>query len=74
MYVLVQLAKGTLPWQYIKATNENNYKELMEAKIKIVPELLCRGLPEEFTQILTYILSLENGFDPDYKYIEDLFR
>ena len=48
MYVLIQLAKGSIPWQYIKSTNENNYKELLDAKIKIGPELLCKGLPEEF--------------------------
>jgi hypothetical protein len=55
MYVLIQLAKGSLPWQYIKSKKNEDYKELMIQKVSIPPSLLCKDLPFEFTKILEYI-------------------
>lgn len=46
MYVLVYFAKGGLPWQSIKeAERKMRCIRVMETKMNIPPELLCKGLP-----------------------------
>ena len=45
-YILVYLIKGKLPWQNIKTTTkQERYKKIMEAKMSISSEMLCRDLP-----------------------------
>jgi serine/threonine protein kinase len=73
MYVLVQLAKGSLPWQSIRAQNQEDYRELMLQKASIPPSVLCKDLPVEFAKVLEYVLNLENGNEVDYTYVECLF-
>jgi hypothetical protein len=36
--------------------------------------VLCKDLPIEFARILEYIFSLDPTVDPDYTYIEALFK
>lgn len=74
MYVLIQLVKGHLPWQYIKSKNPDDYSEIMQMKAALSPQQLCKDLPQEFSRILEYILSLDSSLDPDYTYIEVLFK
>ncbi|CDW90051.1 protein kinase domain containing protein [Stylonychia lemnae] len=70
IYVLVQLFKGSLPWQNTRAQNQEDYRELMLQKASIPPCVLCKELPIEFSNILEYILNLEGNMDPDYQLIE----
>lgn len=46
LYVLVYFAKGSLPWQSIKASEKTlKYMKIMEIKMAVPPEVLCKGLP-----------------------------
>ena len=74
MYVLVQLYKGSLPWQNTKAYNQEDYREIMLSKASIPPCVLCKDMPEEFTNILEYIMNVDINMDPDYQTIEYQFK
>lgn len=78
-YVLIYLAKGSLPWQSVReeddgGTNAEKYKKLTELKIKLTPEKLCEGLPSEFALFLSYCRSLNFEDKPDYLYLRKLLR
>ena len=45
-YLMVYMAKGSLPWQKVKAKNQpQKYKRIFEIKDSYTPEALCDGLP-----------------------------
>lgn len=79
-YVLIYLAKGSLPWQTIKGCDEvgmkgsEKYKKLSESKFTITAEKLCEGLPSEFALFLNYSRSLNFEDKPDYLYLRKLLR
>ncbi|CAK61790.1 unnamed protein product (macronuclear) [Paramecium tetraurelia] len=74
-YVLVYLAKGTLPWMNLACNNKNDkYVLIKEKKIKTTTEQLCSGLPEEMTQYLNYVKKLKFEEKPDYNYLRNLFK
>ncbi|CAD5119320.1 DgyrCDS7942 [Dimorphilus gyrociliatus] len=75
-YVLVYLAKGSLPWQGLKAaTRKQKYERISEKKLSTIPEVLCKGFPEEFQKYLTYTKNLKFEDAPDYDYLrKELFR
>jgi hypothetical protein len=37
-------------------------------------EMLCKGLPDEFSQFMNYTKNLKFDEKPDYSYIRTLFR
>eukprot|EP00826_Nyctotherus_ovalis_P055755 TRINITY_DN7439_c0_g1_i10.p1 TRINITY_DN7439_c0_g1~~TRINITY_DN7439_c0_g1_i10.p1 ORF type:complete len:225 (+),score=50.62 TRINITY_DN7439_c0_g1_i10:371-1045(+) len=83
LYVLVYFAKGTLPWQDIKAVEKKlKYTRVMEVKMTVPPEVLCKGMPskllvlpiEEFVTLFYYIKSLRFEALPDYEHIRDLLN
>lgn len=52
VYVLLYFLKGSLPWQGLTARNKNDkYKKIMEMKMSISAENLCRNCPS--TSLLT---------------------
>lgn len=72
-YTLIYLAKGSLPWQSLDVKDkEEKHGAILEMKLKISPEELCKGLAEEFSLFLKYSRNL--GFDeaPDYNYLRGL--
>ena len=75
-YVLVYLAKGSLPWQSVAKDEENGekYKKMSETKFTLTPEKICEGLPAEFTLFLRYCRSLNFEDKPDYLYLRKLLR
>lgn len=73
-YVLLYFARGSLPWQGLKAANDKEKNELIKEK-KILPaETLCEGLPEEFAMYLNHTRSLTFEDKPNYAYLRQLFR
>jgi len=74
MYVLIQLYKGSLPWQNTRALNQEDYRDLMLQKAAIPPCILCKDMPIEFTNILEYIMSTDSSLDPDYFSIENQLK
>ncbi|KAL7919351.1 casein kinase I isoform delta [Trichoderma austrokoningii] len=74
-YVLVYLARGELPWQGLRAANEEERDELVkEKKTKTPVESLCEGLPEEFAAYISYTRSLAFHDKPDYRRLRERFR
>lgn len=73
-YMLVYFLKGSLPWQGIEATNRHErYTKIMERKLHIKLDVLCMGLPPEFTILLQYSRALKFEEKPDYNYLKNIF-
>jgi len=74
-YVLVYFLRGSLPWQGLKASRgESRTKLVKEMKIKMLAGELCEGLPAEFQTYVDYTRSLSADAQPDYAYLQGLFR
>ena len=73
-YVIVYIAKGTLPWANIKCDNKDAlYNRILETKIQTTPENLCNGLPAQFEEYIKYIRGMSYEQEPNYKYLRNLF-
>ena len=73
-YVIVYIAKGTLPWANIKCDNKDAlYNRILETKIQTTPENLCSGLPAQFEEYIKYIRGMSYEQEPNYKYLRNLF-
>jgi serine/threonine protein kinase len=74
-YNLIYLARGKLPWQGVKTKNKKEkHKKIMESKIAYTPDILCKDLPEEFSNLLKYSRELEFEDVPEYKDIKLMFK
>lgn len=74
-YILIMFAKGSLPWQGVKAKSKTEkHKKIFEKKKSISPEDICKGLPEEFPTLLKYSRKLDFKETPDYKNIKIMFK
>jgi casein kinase 1 delta/casein kinase I family protein HRR25 len=75
-YIFVYLARGSLPWQGLKASTEKEKNDLIkERKMNLSGEALCEGiLPGEFATYINYTRSLGFEDKPDYAYLRRLFR
>lgn len=72
-YMMIYFVKGKLPWQGIPAENKHDKYSMigkMKQECKITD--LCSGIPQVFTDYLTYVRSLEFKEKPNYKYLHDL--
>ena len=48
------MAKGTLPWQKVKAkTKLSKYQKILDIKDSYTPEALCDGIPGKLVITLT---------------------
>lgn len=58
-YVLLYFARGSLPWQGLKAATEEERNELIkQKKLNLPVKRPCEGLPEEFATYICYTGSL----------------
>jgi len=74
-YVLAYLLRGTLPWQGLAAkTKEEKYAKILNKKVNISTEKLLKNEPKEFVDYIKYCKNLEYEEEPDYKYLEGLFK
>jgi len=55
-------------------TKKEKYERIMEKKLSTPVDLLCRGIPTEFMNFLTYCRNLKFEDKPDYGYLKKLFR
>ena len=45
-YLLLYLLRGSLPWQGLKATTKKQkYEKILERKMSVAAEMLCKGFP-----------------------------
>ena len=74
-YVLAYLLRGSLPWQGIAAkTKEEKYAKILNKKINISTEKILKNEPKEFVDYIKYCKNLEYEEEPDYNYLEGLFK
>lgn len=74
-YVLMYFLRGSLPWQGLKATTKKQkYEKILERKMSVAAEMLCKGFPSEFAAYFEHIRSLRFEDRPDYDYLKRLFR
>ena len=66
-YNLVYFMKGILPWSKLRIE-----EQILFRKINISLELLCEGLPYEFTEFIGYARRLEFTERPNYYYLKEL--
>lgn len=73
-YILVYLAKGSLPWQeLLKETNGQKNSLILREKLLTPTTGVCEGLPYEFAAYLDYVRSMKFEQKPDYCYLRQLF-
>ena len=70
-YTLVDLANGTLPWSHINKHRYGRKKSnrmLRDSKMGTPPQVLCTGLPQQFTEFLQYVRDLAFTDAPNYSH------
>ena len=72
--MLIFLLKGALPWQNLNVSDKEKTKRVGEMKAKIDAEELCKDLPVEFANYMTYVKSLVFTENPDYNYLKGLLK
>lgn len=72
-YVLIDLS-GHLASEKLDASKKEEYDLIMEKKKNTTIKSLCNGLPDEFATYLNYTRSLEFEDEPDYNYLQKIFR
>jgi hypothetical protein len=71
---LIFFLRGVLPWQDLESDfHRHKQDKIMDQKMKISPEELCRGLPCAFKELLEYARNLDFKTEPDYHYLVSLF-
>lgn len=74
-YTLIYLIKGKLNWESAKGDTFLKKADLvMEKKMNIPIERLCKGLPSEMLRIMTYIKGLQFDETPEYAQIKKEFK
>jgi serine/threonine protein kinase len=81
-YTIMYFLRGELPWQGMKGkTKQEKYHKIMEKKIQVTPDCLCKGYPgilylnpEEMSLYFQNCRSLQFEEKPDYNYLRNLFE
>lgn len=73
-YSIIFLSRGNLPWQNINAPNKEKKKQVGKIKSEITPEILCKNLPDSFTEILKYNKGLQFADKIDFDYLLTLLE
>jgi serine/threonine protein kinase len=74
-YVIVYLAKGSLPWQGIVVKpGQIHEDEVLRVKQATTVKALCAGLPRRFLEFVEYIRCLGFRDKPDYKYLRSILE
>jgi serine/threonine protein kinase len=74
-HLFVYFLKGLLPWQNLQAaTKKEKYEKIMQKKMEISVEALCKSLPVEFATYLGYCRNMKFNERPDYNYITRIFK
>ena len=74
-YMLIYLKNYELPWKDdpLYAINKTQYLQMIKDR-KIKSDVLCQGLPDEFSSYIKYVYSLKFEQDPNYDYLKSLFK
>lgn len=73
--MLIDFARGSLPWQGVKATDQQEkYRLILEKKEAVSLDELCDGLPRAFRDYQEHVRSLAFNDKPGYAYLRKIFR
>jgi len=64
-YTIIFLACGKLPW----STLSRDHSAVLQKKLLIIAEDLCKGLPPVFSKSIIYVCSLGFKEKPDYEHL-----
>jgi len=71
-YIMAYFLRGGLPWQGMKLkSKEDKYKNILDKKKEISSEILFKGFPSEFAEILDYTKNLEYTEEPKYQMLRN---
>lgn len=74
-YMLIYLAKGSLPWQGFHLDSTEAKFAAIGGKKKSTPlEVICSGLPHVFVEYMRAVRSLEFEEEPKYELYRKMFR
>lgn len=74
-YMIVFLAKGTIPWIGVNCENKKKKIDLIGTmKMTTSIDTICSGLPEEFSIFLREVKALKANDEPKYAEYRLLFR
>jgi serine/threonine protein kinase len=73
-YILIYLAKGSLPWQGLKKDkNKTQIEKIGDKKLMVTNEKLCENLKPAFKLFIDYVRRLHFEQKPDYNKIKSFF-
>ncbi|MCQ2815830.1 MAG: casein kinase 1 family protein [archaeon] len=73
-YVLLYFIKKRLPWQGCQgSTNQSKFDKILEKKLSVSVDLLCKELPLEFSIYMNYVKGLKFDERPNYDFLKGLF-
>ena len=73
-YVFIYFLKGYLPWMGLKSKNkEERFQKILNCKIEVSLNDLCKGCPKEFEKYLKFVRKLEFEEEPNYENYRNLF-
>ena len=73
-YILVYFLKGKLPWEQVTGDMHEKVHQMFKIKSTMMNDVLCSGLPSEFSEYFSYVSSLLFHQTPDYEFIQGLFK
>lgn len=73
-YVLIYLAKGSLPWQGLKINSGDRAQAIAKIKMKTQLRDLCSGLPREMTDFMRAVKNLGFAEQPNYGLYYKMFE
>ena len=71
VYMLINIAKGELPWFNLPIVEGENYANIFDCKINTTAEEICKGLPDAFKDMYNYVRNLHNQEKVDYEKIQE---
>src|SRR6266576_2022215 len=75
MYIIIYLAKGSLPWQGIVVQlGQIHQNEVLRVKQATIVKALCKGLPQPFIEFVKHIRCLGFQDKPNYKFLHSILE
>jgi len=69
-YTIIFLACGDLPWSSVTICRDR--KAVLQKKMLITAEELCKGLPPPFSKFIIHVWSLGFNEKPDYEHLHTI--
>jgi serine/threonine protein kinase len=66
-YTIIYSALGILPWSSLSSRGDR--EAVLQKKLSITVEDLCKGLPTPFVDFISYVRCLRFNEKPDYEYL-----